>query len=54
MTGNILDTIDERYSMVQTDAKLVWLDGGHFALEENVPLVAAEITAMFSDKIAAV
>ena len=40
--------------MVQTDAKLVWLDGGHFALEENVPLIAAEITAMFGDKIAAV
>ena len=29
------------------DAKLVWLNGGHFALEEHVPLVAAEITAMF-------
>lgn len=29
------------------DAKLVWLDGGHFALEENVPLVAAEIKTMF-------
>ena len=29
------------------DAKLVWLNGGHYALEEHVPLVAAEITAMF-------
>ena len=29
------------------DAKLVWLDGGHFALEENVPFVAAEIKTMF-------
>lgn len=32
------------------DAKLVWLDGGHFVLEENVPLVAAEIKAMFADR----
>jgi pimeloyl-ACP methyl ester carboxylesterase len=32
------------------DAKLVWLDGGHFALEENVPLVASEIKAMFAGK----
>ncbi len=29
-------------------AKLVWLDGGHFALEENVPRVASEIKAMFA------
>lgn len=28
-------------------AKLVWLEGGHFALEENVPAVAAEIIALF-------
>lgn len=29
-------------------AKLVWLDGGHFALEENVPLVAREIKIAFA------
>lgn len=31
-------------------AKLVWLDGGHFALEENVPTVAAEIIGLFGRK----
>ena len=30
------------------DAKLVWLEGGHFALEENVGLVASEIIAKFA------
>jgi len=29
-------------------AKLVWLDGGHFALEENVALVAHEIDLAFA------
>lgn len=30
------------------DAKLVWLDSGHFVLDENTPQVAAEIKAIFS------
>lgn len=30
------------------DAKLVWLDGGHFVLDENTPQVAAEIKAVFA------
>ena len=30
------------------DAKLVWLEGGHFALEENVELVAREILTAFA------
>jgi pimeloyl-ACP methyl ester carboxylesterase len=29
------------------DARLVWLDAGHFVLDENAPLVAAEIKAFF-------
>lgn len=29
------------------DAKLVWLDGGHFVLDEFAPQVAAEMRAMF-------
>ncbi len=29
------------------DAKLVWLDAGHFVLDENTPQVAAEIKSMF-------
>lgn len=29
------------------EAKLVWLDAGHFVLDENTPQVAAEIKAMF-------
>lgn len=29
-------------------AKLVWLDAGHFVLDENAPQVAAEIKAMFA------
>jgi pimeloyl-ACP methyl ester carboxylesterase len=29
------------------DAKLVWLDAGHFVLDENAPQVAAEIKAVF-------
>jgi pimeloyl-ACP methyl ester carboxylesterase len=31
------------------DAKLVWLDAGHFVLDENAPQVAAEIKATFSN-----
>ncbi len=30
------------------EAKLVWLDSGHFVLDENAPQVAAEIKAVFS------
>ncbi len=30
------------------DAKLVWLDSGHFVLDENAPQVASEIKAMFA------
>jgi len=29
------------------DAKLVWLDSGHFVLDENAPEVAAQIKAVF-------
>ncbi|WP_202899205.1 alpha/beta fold hydrolase [Methylocapsa aurea] len=32
------------------DARLVWLDGGHFALEENAPLVGDEIKSMFAGR----
>ncbi|MBU2588179.1 MAG: alpha/beta hydrolase [Alphaproteobacteria bacterium] len=31
-------------------AKLVWLDAGHFVLDENTPQVATEIKAMFAAK----
>jgi pimeloyl-ACP methyl ester carboxylesterase len=31
-------------------ARLVWLDAGHFVLDENTPQVAAEIKAMFAAK----
>jgi pimeloyl-ACP methyl ester carboxylesterase len=30
------------------DARLVWLDAGHFVLDENAPQVAAEIKAAFA------
>jgi pimeloyl-ACP methyl ester carboxylesterase len=30
------------------DAKLVWLDSGHFVLDENAPKVAAEVKATFA------
>jgi len=30
------------------EAKLVWLDAGHFVLDENAPQVAAEIKAVFA------
>jgi pimeloyl-ACP methyl ester carboxylesterase len=30
------------------NAKLVWLDAGHFVLDENGPQVAAEIKAVFA------
>lgn len=32
------------------DARLVWLDGGHFALEENADLVAGEIINSFAGR----
>lgn len=32
------------------DARLVWLDAGHFVLDENTPQVAAEIKAMFASR----
>ncbi len=31
-------------------ARLVWLDGGHFALEENTVLVASEIVNTFGGR----
>jgi pimeloyl-ACP methyl ester carboxylesterase len=31
------------------DAKLVWLDSGHFVLDENAPRIAAEIKAVFAN-----
>jgi pimeloyl-ACP methyl ester carboxylesterase len=34
------------------DAKLVWLDAGHFVLDENTPGVAAEIKAAFGAVVA--
>lgn len=40
----------EAYLRDLPKAKLVWLDGGHFALEENVPTVAHEITQLYSGK----
>jgi len=30
------------------DAKLVWLDAGHFVLDENAPRVADEIKMVFA------
>jgi hypothetical protein len=30
------------------EAKLVWLDAGHFVLDENAPQIAAEIKAVFA------
>jgi pimeloyl-ACP methyl ester carboxylesterase len=38
----------EAYLKDLPDAKLVWLDAGHFVLDENGPQVAAEIKAMFA------
>lgn len=40
----------EAFKRDMPKAKLVWLDGGHFALEENVPTVATEIIRLFSRK----
>ena len=37
----------EAYKRDLPDAKLVWLDAGHFVLDENTPLVAREIKAFF-------
>jgi pimeloyl-ACP methyl ester carboxylesterase len=35
-----------------SDVKLVWLDAGHFVLDENTPKVAAEIKAVFAGEAA--
>ncbi|WP_341318363.1 alpha/beta fold hydrolase [Paraburkholderia sp. IMGN_8] len=37
------------YTKDLLDAKLVWLDAGHFVLDENKCQVAAEIKAVFAD-----
>ena len=39
------------FRVVQTDPlpKLVWLDSGHFVLDENTPQVAQEIKAAFAE-----
>ncbi|MGJ4932163.1 alpha/beta fold hydrolase [Bradyrhizobium sp. HKCCYLS2038] len=34
-----------------SDVKLVWLDAGHFVLDENTPKVAAEIKAVFASDV---
>nr|WP_294167206.1 alpha/beta hydrolase [uncultured Sphingomonas sp.] len=39
----------EAYQRDLPDAKLVWLDAGHFVLDENTPQVAREIKAYFAD-----
>ncbi len=39
----------EGYLKHLPDAKLVWLDSGHFVLDENADRVAAEIKAVFAD-----
>ncbi len=39
----------EGYLRDLPQAKLVWLDAGHFVLDENLPIVAAEIRSMFVD-----
>lgn len=39
----------EGYLKDLPDAKLVWLDSGHFVLDENVDRVAAEIRTVFAD-----
>jgi pimeloyl-ACP methyl ester carboxylesterase len=38
----------ESYLKDLPDAKLVWLDSGHFVLDENAPQVAREIKAVFA------
>lgn len=38
----------EAYKRDLPGARLVWLDAGHFVLDENTPLVAREINAMFA------
>ncbi|MFA5989865.1 MAG: alpha/beta hydrolase [Sphingomonas sp.] len=38
----------EAYQRDLPKAKLVWLDAGHFVLDENTPQVAAEIKTMFA------
>ena len=38
----------EAYKRDLPDAKLVWLDSGHFVLDENHAQVAHEIKAVFA------
>ena len=38
----------EGYLRDLPQAKLVWLDAGHFVLDENLPTVTAEIRGMFA------
>ncbi|ABQ35505.1 alpha/beta fold hydrolase [Bradyrhizobium sp. BTAi1] len=38
----------EAYLADLPDARLVWLDAGHFVLDENAATVAAEIKASFA------
>ena len=38
----------EAYKKDLPDAKLVWLEAGHFVLDENAPRVAQEIKTMFA------
>ncbi len=37
----------EAYLRDLPDAKLVWLDAGHFVLDENADLIASEIKETF-------
>ncbi|QXQ06173.1 alpha/beta hydrolase [Sphingosinicellaceae bacterium] len=39
----------EAYKRDLPDARLVWLDAGHFVLDENTPQVAREIETFFAD-----
>ena len=46
-------TVARAYLNDLPDAKLVWLDSGHFVLDENATQVAAEIKAAFAPEISA-
>ena len=46
VTGHALAPLTH-YLKDLPDAKLVWLEGGHFVLDEHAPRVAAEIRATF-------
>ena len=43
-----------RYLNDLSDVKLVWLDSGHFVLDENAAQVACEIKARFAPELKAV